>query len=215
MIKTEAQKLIDNGIYIIPLLPNEKFNGDTDILTKDYSVEEVNPEGNLGINLAKSHLIDVDLDSDLAVHFGSEWLPRNTKILGRRSPEGKDELTHFFYDNKANDIKENVSIKNLAGDTVVELRTNGNTVVYGKTRNKKTNALMDRYWHNETSALTDIHIKKIFNKIGFACVIAPHVKSANTGALKLDSCLMRYTTWSDSERESFLLYSSRQNYTLS
>ena len=69
MIKTEAQKLIDNGIYIIPLLPKEKFNGDTDILTKDYSVEEVNPEGNLGINLAKSHLIDVDLDSDLAVHL--------------------------------------------------------------------------------------------------------------------------------------------------
>ena len=74
-----------------------------------------------------------------------------------------------------------------------------------KTRNKKTNALMDRYWHNETSALTDIHIKKIFNKIGFACVIAPHIKSANTGALMLDSCLMRYTTWSNSERESFLL----------
>ena len=78
MIKTEAQKLIDNGIYIIPLLQNEKFNGDKTILTKDYSVEDVNPEGNLGINLAKSGLIDIDLDSDLAVHFGSEWLPRNT-----------------------------------------------------------------------------------------------------------------------------------------
>ena len=205
MIKTEAQKLIDNGIYIIPLFKNEKHNLDKTILTKDYFVDDVDPEGNLGINLAKSGLIDIDLDSDLAVHFGSEWLPRNTKILGRRSPEGRDELTHFFYDNKAGDIKENVSIKNLAGDTVVELRTNGNTVVYGRTRNKKTNALMDRYWHNETTALTDIHIKKIFNKIGFACVIAPHIKSANTGALKLDSCLMRYTAWSDSERESFLL----------
>ena len=123
MIKTEAQKLIDNGIAIIPLLPNEKYNLDNGILEDDYTVEDVNPEGNLGINLAKSRLVDIDLDSDLAVHFGAQWLPRNTKILGRRSPEGKDELTHFFYDNKAGDIKENVSIKNLAGDTVVELRS--------------------------------------------------------------------------------------------
>ncbi len=53
MIKTEAQKLIDNEIAIIPLLPNEKFNGDKTILTKDYSVEDVDLEGNLGINLAK------------------------------------------------------------------------------------------------------------------------------------------------------------------
>jgi len=34
MIQQIAKKLIDNGIFIIPLLPNEKYNGDRDILTK-------------------------------------------------------------------------------------------------------------------------------------------------------------------------------------
>ena len=31
-----AQKLIDDGLYIIPLLPNSKRNNDVDIITKKY-----------------------------------------------------------------------------------------------------------------------------------------------------------------------------------
>ena len=55
-----AKQFLDNGIFIIPLLPNEKKNWDTDILTKDYTVSDLDrPEfvnGNLGINLKKSNL---------------------------------------------------------------------------------------------------------------------------------------------------------------
>ena len=56
MIKQVAQKLIDNGIFIIPLLPNEKKNWDIDILTKDYKVSDLIPNGNVGINLKKSNI---------------------------------------------------------------------------------------------------------------------------------------------------------------
>ena len=48
-----AQKLIDKGMFIIPLLPNAKHNLDTDFLTKDYGVDDVLPNGNIGINPKK------------------------------------------------------------------------------------------------------------------------------------------------------------------
>ena len=46
-----AQQIIDNGRYIIPLLPNSKRNDDTDILTKKYPAAEVGENYNVGINL--------------------------------------------------------------------------------------------------------------------------------------------------------------------
>ena len=62
-----AKKLLNNGMAIIPLLPNAKNNWDKDILTKDYSVKDLIPNGNLGINLKKSDLVCIDLDTDLPV----------------------------------------------------------------------------------------------------------------------------------------------------
>ena len=105
MIQQVAQKLLDNGIAIIPLLPNMKHNFDTDILTKDYTVKDLIPDGNLGINLKKSGWYDIDLDSDYAIYFGSLWLPHNTRILGRRYPDGREELTHFFFKSDGSVIK--------------------------------------------------------------------------------------------------------------
>ena len=56
VIAEAAKKLLDNGVAIIPLLPNAKKNHDTDILTRKYKVSDLIPDGNVGINLKKSNL---------------------------------------------------------------------------------------------------------------------------------------------------------------
>ena len=47
-------------------------------------------------------------------------------------------------------------------------------------------------------------MQEIVNKIFFAVAICDYNVGANLGALKLDVCIMRYTKWSDAEREEFL-----------
>ena len=81
MIAEAAKKLIDNGVAIIPLLPHKKHNYDKDILTKDYSLKDLIPDGNLGINTKKSNLYVIDLDTTLAIQYGKLWLPHNTTMV--------------------------------------------------------------------------------------------------------------------------------------
>ena len=199
MIAEAAKKLLDNGVAIIPLLPNMKHNLDKDILTKDYSVKDLIPNGNLGVNLKKSNWYDIDLDSDYAIYFGSLWLPHNTRILGRRCPEGKEELTHFFFKSDGS------VIKNTNDNSEADFFVDQNVVVYGKPPNKNTKVPMERFWKNTTTPMPfNESILAIYNKICFASKIATHARKANMGALKLDACIMRYTSWTDSEREDFL-----------
>ena len=78
-----AEALIKQGFAIVPLKKNKKHNTDSDILERDYTIQDVlNPinnawdsDGNLGINLKKSKLIDIDLEKKSSIHFGSKWLP--------------------------------------------------------------------------------------------------------------------------------------------
>ena len=205
MIKSEAQKLKDNGIYIIPLLPNEKKNWDQDILTKKYSVNEVQPNGNLGVNLKQSDMYCIDPDTDWAIKFGEMWLQRNTRIGGRIN-NGKKELTKFFYKSDGS-LKQNIKDrKDSSGETIAELFCDHNIVVYGSTPNKETQRPMKRYWESESQlAPFNESIRAIYDKICFASAIAPHLNQTNQGGLILDSCLWRYCkTWTDEDRLNFL-----------
>ena len=177
VIAEAAKKLIDNGVAIIPLLPHKKHNYDTDILTKDYKVSDLDrPEfvnGNLGINLKKSGWYDIDLDSDYAIYFGSLWLPHNTRILGRRYPDGKEELTHFFFKSDGS------VIKNTNDNSEADFFVDQNVVVYGKTPNKNTKVPMERFWKNTTTPMPfNESILAIYNKICFASKIATHARKA-------------------------------------
>ena len=61
-----------------------KNNQDINWQNRKYSIDDVLDDSNIGINLAQSNLIDVDLDCDLAVHFDI-WLPHNTlKLVNKR-----------------------------------------------------------------------------------------------------------------------------------
>ena len=207
MIKSEAQKLKDNGIAIIPLFPNAKKNHDTDILTKEYKVSEVQPNGNLGVNLKQSDMYCIDPDTDWAIKFGEMWLQRNTRIGGRIN-NGKKELTKFFYKSDGS-LKQNIKDrKDSSGETIAELFCDHNIVVYGSTPNKETQRPMKRYWESESQlAPFNESIRAIYDKICFASAIAPHLNQTNQGGLILDSCLWRYCkTWTDEDRLNFLTY---------
>ena len=51
-----AKKIVNSGMFFIPLLPNEKKNWDSDFLTRDYTEKDLIPNGNLGINPKKSKI---------------------------------------------------------------------------------------------------------------------------------------------------------------
>jgi len=207
-----AKALIDQGYSIIPLYRESKHNGDEQILERDYTLEHLNKpltdkhgkelwhiDGNQGLNLEKSKLKDIDLENKWSIQFGQKWLDTDTLTLGRERPDGTVEITHYFYNNDDAQQDDVMLDKKIA-----EYRVIGQTVVYGKTKDKVTGEMLSRTWVNVRKPKTDKFLEQKFRKISFASAIAPYVESANTGALKLDACLMRYTEWTDTEREDFL-----------
>ena len=198
-----AKKIIDQGYNIVPLFPYSKNNQDANWQNRRYSLDSVLDDSNVGINLLQSNLLDVDLDSALAIIFGLRWLPSNTLKLARVI-NGKREITHYFYLNNQS-LKEN-DIKKFKDETILEYRCNGQTVVYGETPYKDDSSIMQsRIWVDEQKPIFVNNLQKIVNKIYVACVLCSFDVGMNQSALKLDSCLMRYTDWTDDERADFVL----------
>ena len=210
-IKQEAKKMISEGTPIIPLFKNAKNNGDADFLTRDYTAEDADkyPDGNLGTNLKKTTNLKkkgwycADLDSKWSIIFGNKWLPQNTKINGRISPNGKKESTHYIFESDGS-VPENIKDRETA-----DLLVDHNLVVWGKTFNKKAKVIYNRYKVNNLKpAPFNESIKAIFNEVCFAGALAPHVKFFNKAdvALKIDSCFKLYCPErSDDKRLKFLL----------
>ena len=86
-----AKALIDQKFAIIPLYKESKHNGDSEIIDRDYTLDHLTKpllndkgqpmwdvDGNLGINLEKSKLIDIDLENKWSIKFGAKWLDTNT-----------------------------------------------------------------------------------------------------------------------------------------
>ena len=142
----EAKKIINRGMFFIPLLPNEKKNWDTNYLTKDYTEKDLIPNGNLGINPKKSKKYVIDLDSDLAIKFGNLWLPNNTTIGARQYPNGKIERTHFYFESDG-------TLENNIRSRPAELFCYHNIVAFGTTIHKQTKEPMKRFWESEESVL--------------------------------------------------------------
>ena len=121
-----------------------------------------------------------------------------------RIANGVREITHYFYLNnqslKANDIKKH------KGVTILEHRCNGQTVVYGKTPFKDDpNVMVDReFYVDEQKPIYVDNLQQVVNKIYVAVALCSYGVGANLGMLKLDACIMRYTNWSDTEREDFI-----------
>ena len=199
-----AQKLIDDGLFIIPLFPNSKMNNDTDILDRKYPAADVGENDNVGMNLGLSNIYAIDGDSKDGIYFCNKWLPQDTTKHIRVYPDGREEIVHYLF--KSNGVvKENNPLGNDAKKNV-ELLVKGNLVAYGTTIHKQTKEPMKRLIDSKHAIRRfNDSILSTYKKICFASAIAPHLKSANTGALALDSCLWRYCKdWTDEDRENYL-----------
>ena len=204
MIKEVVDDLItQKKVSVVPLFPNQKETHDKQWQLKRYTTEHFLEDSNVGVNLHLSGWIDLDFDNDRAVYFGNKYAPQNTLKLARVYPDGRKEITHYFFENN-NSLKDN-DIRKLRGDTVLELRCNGQTVVHGQTPSKDDPSIMvKREWVNNVRPIYVENLQEIVNKIFFAVAICDYNVGANLGALKLDACIMRYTKWTDAEREDFL-----------
>ena len=116
-----AKSIVDKGYNVVPLFPNSKETNDKNWQLKKYKVDDFLDDSNVGINLGLSNLIDVDLDCDLALHFGNKYLPHNTLMLKRVHPNGKSEITHFFFEN--NGILKDNDVKKFRGETITDTFT--------------------------------------------------------------------------------------------
>jgi len=140
-----AKKIVEQGYNVVPLFPLSKDTNDINWINRKYSIDDFLDDSNIGINLGLSNLIDIDLDCALAVHFGEVWLPLNTMKLSRIT-NGVREITHYFYLNNQS-LKDN-DIKKFKGQTILEHRCKGQTVVYGKTPSKDdANIMVDREFY--------------------------------------------------------------------
>ena len=198
-----AKKIIDQGYKIVPLFPHAKHTHDHNWINKKYSIEDILDDSNIGINLGQSNLIDVDLDCGLAVHFGRLWLPQNTLKLARIT-NNVEEITHYFYLNNKS-LKDN-DVKKFKGSTILEHRCSGQTVVYGGTPSKDNPnvMVMRRFYVDEQKPIFVDDLQQIVNKVYVAVALCSYKVGSNLGALKLDACIMRYTDWTDAEREDFI-----------
>jgi len=198
-----VKKIVEQGYNVVPLFPNGKDTHDHNWINKKYSIDDFLDDSNIGINLGLSNLIDVDLDCALAVHFGRLWLPHNTLKLSRITNKVR-EITHYFYLNNQS-LKDN-DVKKHKGQTILEHRCKGQTVVYGKTPSKDDPKVMvDReFYVDEQKPIFVDNLQQIVNKIYVAVALCSYGVGANLGMLKMDACIMRYTNWSDTEREDFI-----------
>ena len=201
--QSAVKKIVEQGYNVVPLFPNGKDTHDHNWINKKYSIDDFLDDSNIGINLGLSNLIDVDLDCALAVHFGLLWLPHNTLKLSRITNKVR-EITHYFYLNNQS-LKDN-DVKKHKGQTILEHRCKGQTVVYGKTPSKDDPKVMvDReFYVDEQKPIFVDNLQQIVNKIYVAVALCSYGVGANLGMLKLDACIMRYTNWSDTEREDFI-----------
>ena len=206
-----AKQIIDHGYNVVPLFPNGKSTHDHNWINKKYLIDDFLDDSNIGINLGQSNLIDVDLDCELAIYFGKLWLPYNTLKLARITKKkvgektiDHEEITHFFYVNNKS-LKDN-DIKKFKGQTILEHRCSGQTVVYGATPSKDNPNVMvlRKFYVDEQKPIYVDNLQTIVNKIYAAVVLCSYSIGANLGALKLDACVKRYCDWTDDEREDFI-----------
>jgi RecA-family ATPase len=214
-IKQEAKTLIDQGYKIIPLIENEKGNRDTEILIREYSLDDFDrlekqhnkPHTNLGINLATSFggLVDIDADTDEAIKLLPRFFCQKATKIGRRN-QNVLETTHILTLNENYNVNDEM-FKDINGKKMIEFRTNGNLVIPPSvTPNKKTNVMMPRVWIDNVIPFKGTNIVENYKWCNFATFIYPFLKVPKKGesVLALDGCLKRYTGLTDGERLEFL-----------
>lgn len=125
--KVVARELLNRDLKIVPLFPKQKATHDVGWQNKKYQIEDILDDSNIGVNLHQSNLLDVDLETEMAMYFAKLYLSHTTLILGRHYPNGPRQWSHFFFENSGL-LDSNITLK-WKNETIVELRSKGQTVV--------------------------------------------------------------------------------------
>ena len=206
---SEAKQLLNQGWALVPCLKNQKNNFDEDILKKIYTITDFNEDSNVAVNLGKSNLLDWDCDSSEACAVSEKILENlggcslmNVPIDNSRL----GEITHYFFSQDQDYSKLSLERLDLNGKKMIELRHNHITIIPPSITNHKVDQKnCIRVWKNFIARPPIINnLFELWNKANFATFLMPVLTSTNTGMLKLDGCLKRYTDFTDSERVKFL-----------
>ncbi|WP_440679035.1 AAA family ATPase [Candidatus Pelagibacter sp. HIMB1517] len=207
----EARKLMDDGWSLVPCEKNRKNNFDSDILTRDYQIGDFNGDGNIAVNLQKTNLIDWDADTVWGIKVSQKLLNQSSASIVARFPDENPkevENTHWLF-TKNDDVdfdSLDLERKDLNGEKIIELRPKGITIIPPSTTpHKKTGKLYSRKWSKFLKRPTVFkNIIDSWNWANFGAFVIPLITSTNSGMLKLDACLKRYTTATDEDRFKFL-----------
>ena len=101
IINPSIKQLIESGWSLVPCKKNEKFNSDTDILTRDYVPGDFIGDGNVAVNNEKTNLIDWDCDDHWSKLVSREMLSsvREASTIERHPVDDENliETTHYLF----------------------------------------------------------------------------------------------------------------------
>ena len=72
--KVVARELLNRDLKIVPLFPKQKATHDVGWQNKKYQIEDILDDSNIGVNLHQSNLLDVDLETEMAMYFAKLYL---------------------------------------------------------------------------------------------------------------------------------------------
>ncbi len=180
-VRRKDKKPIDKGWQKRPYAP-EQFNGNSQ---------------NVAIQLGETSggLVDVDLDSTLAIGFAPEFLPATGAIFGHRSKPCSHQL--YISDLYKTEKGAALQYKDKSGSTIVELRVGANgkgaTTVVPPSMHV-TGETVEWASDGQPGRVAGAELKQAVLKLAVACVLHPHYPgtgSRHEGALVLGGVLAR------------------------
>jgi RecA-family ATPase len=191
------------GIYCVPVeaggkrpLTKEGQWKDVVWLDEDFQKAEA-----FGIQHEKSNIIDLDFDDLSSINF-QHLLPTNTLTIGKKV-NGAIIPTHLFYRYEGNKHKYvTLEDRNKKDSVIVEMLVNTQTVAGGNNR-----VLINNAPPLKLSDSQYIELKKTVGKIALLTMLSknyPKEGSRDEYCLIIAGCLVRYTSWTTSEREDFM-----------
>ena len=209
-IKAIAKTYIAMNIVPIPLDKSGSGKGTKiyDWQNTYFEEKDFNEDNNVGMNLALSKKIDLDLDSKEAAFYGHHFL-KPTLMMGLKNGIDPLLITHYFYDADGSNVDGYIMRKFPNGKTIAELRVEGNTVVEPSIAESKlfNNKKVKREFVQGagTKAIADENLVNNFNKVCVASVLKTVIASDNIPFVKLTACLKRYCSdWSEDDIYSFI-----------
>jgi hypothetical protein len=193
-----ARDYADRGWKPVPIDRKTKRAIGKDWQTRPFTTQQFNGNGqNVGIQLggASGGLIDIDLDSALAIGLAPEFLPPTGAIFGRRSKPCSHQL--YVSDLYKTEARAAIQYKDENKGVIVELRIGGNgkgaVTTFPPSMHLAGEVIQ---WVNDgdPARVPADALNRAVLKLAVACLLKPHYPgtgSRHDGAITLGGVLAR------------------------